>query len=116
MEIDKEMLRWLLLIGAAPVWGPFLLQLWRDFNHALLEEGGLFGREPGRRQIERIREERKSEPELLVSEPWVRPGEQRLPRMRSAPVARTAAPQRPAPGFRSGPAASEGERPGFRPR
>ena len=46
MEIDRDILRWTLLIGAAPVWWPFLRTLWRDFNQALREEGGLLGRPP----------------------------------------------------------------------
>lgn len=83
MEINRELLRWLILIGAIPIWWPFLRTLWRDFNAALEEEGGLFGTPPGPRQIEEIERRKARAPETLVSEPWVRPGEKRLPRMRS---------------------------------
>ena len=113
MEFDKEFLRWLLMIGAAPIWAPFILTLWRDFNRALREEGGLFGREPGPHLIEKLRRERAGEPDLLLSEPWVRHGERRRPSLgaggRSVPP-----PPSPKPRFRSGPA-SGGPRPhGFR--
>jgi hypothetical protein len=43
MELNKEILRWVLMIGAAPIWLPFVLTLWNDFNDALREEGGLLG-------------------------------------------------------------------------
>jgi len=87
MVIDKDLLRWVLLIGAAPIWLPFLRALWRDFNSALREDGGLMGRTPGPRQLEALREERKREPDVLQSEPWVHPGQKRRTRMR-APSAR----------------------------
>ncbi len=101
MEINKEILRWVILIGATPIWLPFLLNLWRDFNDALREDGGLLGGTPSPRELERIRREKEKRPDILVSEPIVRPGEQKRPRMatsaRSAPAA-----TRPPPGFRGG--------------
>ena len=97
MELNKEVLRYVLLIGAMPIWLPFLRTLWRDFNQALREEGGLFGGQPTSRELERIRKEREREPDTLVSEPWVRPGERRSTRMR-APDPRRASPDAgPAP-------------------
>ena len=38
-ELNKDILRWVLLIGTIPIWWPFLRALWRDFNNALREEG-----------------------------------------------------------------------------
>jgi hypothetical protein len=93
MLIDKDILRWVLLIGATPIWLPFLRALWRDFNGALREEGGLMGSPPSPRELEAIRNERKSEPENLLSEPWVQPGDRRTTRMR-APAARPAGGER----------------------
>jgi hypothetical protein len=83
MEFNKDILRWVLLLGAAPIWIPFLRILWRDFNEALREEGGLFGRAPTPRELEQIRREKLTQPDTLVSEPWVRAGEKRVSRMRS---------------------------------
>lgn len=82
-ELNKEILRWVLLIGAAPIWWPFLRTLWRDFNDALRTEGGLFGRKPGPRELERLEAERAERTETLISEPYVRPGERRTTRMRT---------------------------------
>jgi hypothetical protein len=111
MEFNKELLRYLLLIGAAPVWVPFLRTLWKDFNEALREEGGLFGSLPSPREQEEIRREKAGKPDTLVSEPWVRSGEQRAPRMRSPSAAPrpTAGGSPPATGRRPG-----GEKRGFR--
>jgi hypothetical protein len=83
VEWNKEILRWVLLIGAAPVWLPFLRILWRDFNSALREEGGLFGQPPTARELEELRRQRLSEPDTLISEPWLQPGDRRRTRMKS---------------------------------
>ena len=98
MEINKELLRWVLMIGAAPVWLPFLLTLWKDFNEALREDGGLIGEPPSPRELEAIRRERALKPDVLVNEPIVRPGDRRRPRMGGTPG--RAGAQRPAPRFR----------------
>ena len=96
---NKEILRWVLLIGATPIWLPFFLTLWKDFNAALKEDGGLFGSPPTGRELEAVRRELAEKPEVLVSEPIVRAGDRRHPRMSSA-VRRTPAPGRNAPRFR----------------
>jgi len=75
MDLNKDILRWVLLIAATPLWLPFLRILWRDFNRALEEEGGIFGRPPPPQEIERIRREKLTDAETLVSEPWARRGE-----------------------------------------
>lgn len=84
-ELNKDILRWVILIGAAPIWWPFLRTLWRDFNDALRAEGGLFGRQPSARELERLETERAERTETLSSEPFVRPGERRTPRMARGP-------------------------------
>lgn len=97
MEINRDLVRWLILIALMPIGWPFLKALWKDFNGALREEGGLFGAAPSAREVEQIRAEKKGEPETLISEPWVRPGEVRKPRLRG----RSDRPDRAGP--RSGP-------------
>jgi hypothetical protein len=81
--INKDILRWVLLLAAMPIWLPFLRILWRDFNRALQEEGGIFGRTPTARDAERIRLEKMREPEPLVSERWARRGETAAPAARA---------------------------------
>ena len=44
--INKDILRWVLLLAAMPIWLPFLRMLWKDFNRALEDEGGVFGKAP----------------------------------------------------------------------
>ena len=73
MELDLELLRWILLIGAAPIWWPFLRTVWRDIDEALAEEGGIFGRTPSARELEEIRRRKAEQPDPLHSEPWARP-------------------------------------------
>jgi hypothetical protein len=95
-ELNKNLIRYGLLIAAMPIWWPFVKTLWRDFNSALREEGGLFGTPPSGRELEEIRREKAKEPEQLVSEPWVKAGDLRSTRMRtpSNKAPKSAAPER----------------------
>jgi hypothetical protein len=102
LEINRDLVRWLILIALLPIGWPFVKALWKDFNGALREEGGLFGSQPPPREVARIREEKKREPETLVSEPWVKPGSVRKPRLRGradrpGPASRGATPRGPVP-------------------
>jgi hypothetical protein len=81
LELNKEILRWVLMIGSAPVWLPFLLTLWNDFNEALREDGGLIGEPPSPSELAIIKKEKASQPEVLVNEPIVRAGDRRRPRL-----------------------------------
>ena len=81
MELNKEILRWVILIGAMPIWLPFLVTLWNDFNDALREDGGLIGQPPTPRELEIIRREKAAKPDLLINEPIVRAGDRRKPRL-----------------------------------
>jgi len=90
---NREIIRWLLLIALLPIGWPFVKTLWVDFNNALREEGGLFGRTPSAREVEEIRAAKKNEPETLVSEPWVRPGQVRKPRLRGKSGTGTSTPR-----------------------
>jgi hypothetical protein len=108
MDINKDILRWVLLIGAIPIWLPFLRMLWKDFNRALAEEGGVFGKAPTAQEAERIRREKLTDPELLVSEPWARRGERNVmrgqgPGRSSAGRAQAAGPSRAGAGSGSAP-------------
>jgi hypothetical protein len=117
MIIDKDILRWVLLIGATPIWYPFVRALWRDFNQALREDGGLMGSAPGPLELERMRREQDPYSDPLKSEPRVQPGQRRATRMRTpsanTPSAKTTQrnSSRPQPG--SGPRAAP-KRPGFK--
>ena len=90
MEFDMQVLRWVFLIGAAPIWLPFLFTLWRDFNDALRLDGGLLGSPPTGRDLETAQRELAEKPDVLVSEPIVQAGDRRHPRLmspsRSAPA------------------------------
>lgn len=85
--INREILRWVLMIGSAPIWLPFLLTLWKDFNDALREDGGLIGEPPTPAELEIIRKEKALQPEVLVNEPIVRAGDHRKPRLGGSPGA-----------------------------
>ncbi|MDZ4773719.1 MAG: hypothetical protein SGI72_11370 [Planctomycetota bacterium] len=93
MDIDKDLLRWVLLIGATPIWLPFIRILWRDFNHALRDEGGLIGAPPRGREAERLRAEKVFDRDRLQSEPILGPKDRVTRRMQS-PGARKPQPGR----------------------
>lgn len=99
MEFDKEVLRWVFLIGATPIWIPFLFTLWRDFNNALRLDGGLLGSPPTGRELEAVQRELAEKPDVLVSEPIVQPEDRKHPRLTS-PARRGPASARQAPRFR----------------
>jgi hypothetical protein len=106
VEINRDLVRWLILIALLPIGWPFVKALWKDFNGALREEGGLFGSQPSPREVQQILEAKKREPETLVSEAWVRPGEVRKPRLRGRSERSGARPgpaSKPTGGSSSGP-------------
>lgn len=113
MEINRELVRWLLLVALMPIGWPFLKALWQDFNEALREEGGLFGSQPSPREVAQILEEKKRKPETLVSEPWVRPGDVRKPKLRGG-AGKTGSGGKSAGGTQSGPSAPRRGPPRFR--
>lgn len=112
-DLNKEILRWVLLIGAAPIWWPFLRTLWRDFNAALRAEGGLFGRKPGPREMARLEGDAVSRTETLVNEPLVRPGERRTVAMRTPSRSTSSRPG--APGGAAKPGSQGSRAPSARP-
>lgn len=114
-DLNRSILRWIILIGAAPIWWPFLKALWSDFNYALREEGGLMGRPPSPTELEKLKRETSTREDSLVSEPWVRPGEQRVTRMKTPAANRPKTRNAPAAGPNASFKKSSSERPrGFR--
>lgn len=107
MFINKDLIRWALLIGAAPIWIPYLRILWRDFNHALRDEGGLIGIPPRGEEAARLRAEKRTDRDRLVSDPILRPEDRQVKKLEnrrsparpgSAPSGRPGTPK--AMGFR----------------
>ena len=66
---EQTLSRLLALLILAPLWLPVLKALYSDFQGALWEEGGLFGRPPGKRDLEKLREQYGDYESPLVSEP-----------------------------------------------
>lgn len=64
----KEVLKWVVLIGSAPLWLPFAKALWDELKLAMREDGGLFGPEPGRLKRRQIHEQIEREESRVVSE------------------------------------------------
>lgn len=65
----KEILKYVLVIGALPWVLPFMKALVRDLLYAFEEDGGLTGPPPSQRQLEEIRRRKAERPDPLVSEP-----------------------------------------------
>lgn len=59
----------LALLLMSPLWVPVLKALYTDFQGALWEEGGLFGKPPGKRQLAKLEEQYGTYESPLVSEP-----------------------------------------------
>ncbi len=81
--MDSDLIRAVILIVTAPWWWRLAKMLWRDFNMALIEEGGLLGSPPPPSRLAEIRRQKAAEPDLLVSEPWARAEDRHRPRMKT---------------------------------
>ena len=66
---ESTLFKYAVLLAMMPLWWPFLRALWDDLNESLREEGGLLGQPPSAELIQRMRLERRNQPELMVSEP-----------------------------------------------
>lgn len=75
--VNTEIMKYAVLIGAAPLWIRYFKALWKELNDSLAEEGGLLGVPPRPDQLRRIREELKDREDGLVSDPRDRPGNAR---------------------------------------
>ena len=65
----KEILKFVLVIGALPWALPFMKALSRDLLRAFEEDGGLLGDPPSKKQLEEIQRRKAERPDPLVSEP-----------------------------------------------
>lgn len=70
-DLDKLLLKALLVLVTAPAWYPFLKAVWEELNEAMADEGGLFGRLPTAKELEDIERERLGKPDPLIHEPWL---------------------------------------------
>jgi len=64
-----SILKYLILALTAPIWMPFLKALWEELEHALRDQGGLFGNEPTAEQLIEIQREMAMEEDRVVNEP-----------------------------------------------
>ncbi len=67
-ETTKEILKFVVVIGALPWVLPFLRALVKDLVSAVEEDGGLLGDPPSKAKLEEIRKRKASEPDPLVNE------------------------------------------------
>ena len=74
MDMDPIMMARLaklfILAVLLPFWGPIAKAMWAEFNAALAEHGGLFGKQPSRLELERMRKARGADQYPLILEPW----------------------------------------------
>jgi hypothetical protein len=66
---NSELIRYLFVFAAAPIWIPFLKALWKELLRAMRADGGLYGATPSRRKREEIEREIAQEPDPVVHEP-----------------------------------------------
>ena len=67
-NVNTPLVKYAILVLAAPVWLPFVKALWKEFNEILVEEGGLLGRAPDEDELRAIRRERARRESALVRE------------------------------------------------
>ena len=74
MELDSIMIarlaKLVLLAVLSPFWVPIAKAMWAEMTAALAEHGGLFGKEPSKLELERMRKARGPDQFPLVLEPW----------------------------------------------
>ncbi len=68
LQLNTPTFKYVLILLMAPLWLPFLRELWRELNRMLEEEGGLLGRTPSERELQEIRARRRTEDLALVRE------------------------------------------------
>ncbi len=68
-ESAKEVLKYLIVILAAPAWIPFIRALGQEIKLCMREEGGFLGKTPNKEKLEEIRREIAREESPLISEP-----------------------------------------------
>jgi hypothetical protein len=68
LALNTEFTKYTILIVSAPLWWPFLRELYKEFNDILAEEGGLLGRKPTEKELAQIRRRRAISEATLVRE------------------------------------------------
>ena len=66
---NSELIRYLFVLAAAPIWVPFMKALWKELMRAMRPDGGLYGPPPTARKRAEIEREIASEPDPVVHEP-----------------------------------------------
>lgn len=112
-NVNTPLVKYAILVLAAPLWWPFFKALWKEFNDILVEEGGLLGRTPDEDELRAIQREKARRESALVRE--LRDEQAHQPRRRPDMGARAGfGPPRPGAGRGPTPAAP-GRRRGFGP-
>jgi hypothetical protein len=66
---NTSILKYTLLLLAAPLWWPVVKALWIEVNRMLADDGGVFGRLPSAADREQVRLQKEALGESLVSDP-----------------------------------------------
>jgi hypothetical protein len=70
IELNSEPVKYAVIALSAPVWLPFAKALWREFNDALRDEGGILGAAPSAAELAAIERERGRFTSGMVSVSW----------------------------------------------
>lgn len=68
-SFNAILLKIVLVLVTAPAWYPFLKAVWKEFNSALADEGGVFGRPPSPKESEEIARELADREDPLINVP-----------------------------------------------
>lgn len=79
-ELQNILFKAFLVLVTAPAWWPFLKAVWEEFNEAMADEGGLFGRPPSGRELQELQQRQLQAEDPLVHEPWPSATDRRTPR------------------------------------
>jgi len=81
-DLNALLFKFILIAATSPAWYPFLKAVWQEFNQAMADEGGVFGRAPTPREMEDLRREQLEREDPLVHEAWPTAGERMRGRRR----------------------------------
>ncbi len=70
IHLNSEPVKYAIVALSFPLWGPFAKAMWKEFNDALRDEGGLFGAPPTPEQLRAIERERGRFRSGMVSVTW----------------------------------------------
>lgn len=69
-DLQNLLIKAFLVLVTAPAWWPFLKAVWEEFNEAMADEGGLFGRHPTPLELQDLERRKLGAEEPLLHEPW----------------------------------------------